>query len=70
MRTLLIAAGIVLLLAGLLWPWLARLPFGTLPGDVRIDRSGFRLYIPVGSSLLVSVGLSLLLTLIAWLWRR
>ncbi|MDR3538682.1 MAG: DUF2905 domain-containing protein [Acetobacteraceae bacterium] len=65
MRTLLIAAGIVLLLAGLLWPWLTRLPFGTLPSDIRIDRPGFRLYAPLGTCLLISI----VLTLIAWLWR-
>lgn len=70
MRTLLIATGIALLLAGLLWPWLDRLPFGSLPGDIRIERPGFRFYAPLGSSLLISIGLSLLLTLIAWLWRR
>jgi hypothetical protein len=70
MRPLLITAGIVLLLAGLLWPWLSRLPLGGLPGDVQIDRPGFRFYAPLGSSLLVSIALSLLLTLIAWLWRR
>ena len=70
MRTLLITSGLGLLLAGLLWPWLARLPFGSLPGDIRVDRPGFRFYFPLGSSLVISIGLSLLLTLIAWLWRR
>lgn len=70
MRALLITAGIVLLLAGLLWPWLSRLPLGDLPGDVQIERPGFRFYAPLGSSLLVSIGVSLLLTVIAWLWRR
>ena len=38
----------VLLVVGLLWPWLGRLPLGRLPGDLRIDRPGFRLYIPQG----------------------
>jgi hypothetical protein len=70
MRTLLLTAGTVLLLAGLLWPWLSRLPFGFLPGDIRIDRPGFRLFAPLGSSLAISIGLSLILTLVAWLWRR
>lgn len=70
MRPLLITSGLGLLLAGLLWPWLARLPFGSLPGDIRVDRPGFRFYFPLGSSLAISIGLSLLLTLIAWLWRR
>lgn len=40
--------------------------FGRLPGDIRVERPGFRLYVPIVSMLLVSLGLSLLL----WLWRR
>ena len=70
MRSLLITAGIVLLAAGLFWPWLSRLPFGTLPGDIQINRPAFRFYVPLGSSILLSLVLSLLLTLLAWFWRR
>jgi hypothetical protein len=70
MRQVLIIAGLVLLLAGLLWPWLSRLPLGDLPGDIQAQRPGFRFYAPLGSSLVVSVVLSLAVTLIAWLWRR
>ena len=40
--------------------------FGRLPGDIRIERPGFRLYAPLVSMLLVSLLLSALL----WLWRR
>ncbi|UOG76495.1 DUF2905 domain-containing protein [Hymenobacter tibetensis] len=40
--------------------------FGRLPGDIRVERPGFRLYAPIVSMLLVSVLLSVLL----WLWRR
>jgi Protein of unknown function (DUF2905) len=74
MRAVLILAGVLLLALGLAWPWLARigewLPFGALPGDIRIERPGFRLFAPLGSLLLVSALLSLALTLILWLWRR
>jgi hypothetical protein len=70
MRQLLITLGIVLIAVGVAWPWLARLGLGRLPGDIRIERPGFGFYFPLGSSILVSVALSLLLTLIAWLWRR
>jgi hypothetical protein len=70
MRTLSITVGTMLLLAGLLWPWLGRLPFGSLPGDTRVDRSGFRFYAPLGTDMPISIGVSVLLTLIAWLWRR
>ena len=70
MRQILIIAGAVLLVLGLAWPWLVRLGLGGLPGDISIQRPGFRFYAPLGSGLLISVVLSLVLTLIAWLWRR
>ena len=70
MRQLLITLGVALITVGIAWPWLARLGLGRLPGDVRIERPGFGFYFPLGSSILVSIALSLLLTLIAWLWRR
>ncbi|WP_424894731.1 DUF2905 domain-containing protein [Tepidimonas sp. HKU79] len=66
MQRFLIATGALLLLAGLLWPWLSKLPWGRLPGDIAIEREGFSFYFPLGTSLLVSGLLSLLL----WWWRR
>jgi hypothetical protein len=38
--------------------------FGRLPGDIRIERDSVRVYVPLVSMLLVSVGLSLILYLI------
>jgi hypothetical protein len=61
MQRLLIAAGIALLVLGLLWPWLSRLPFGRLPGDLRIEREGFTLFLPLATGLLLSVVVSLVL---------
>lgn len=66
MQRFLIATGVLLVLAGLLWPWLSRLPWGRLPGDIAIEREGFSFYFPLGTSLVVSVLLSLLL----WWWRK
>lgn len=40
--------------------------FGRLPGDIRVERPGFRLYVPLVSMLLVSG----LLSLVLWLVRR
>jgi hypothetical protein len=65
-RRLLIAAGLMLLLAGLLWPWLSKLSLGRLPGDLVIDRPGFRFYAPFATMLLVSLVVSFIL----WLMRR
>ena len=61
MSRLLIIAGIVLVVLGALWPLIAKLGLGRLPGDIVIERENFRLYIPLASSLLVSVVVSLLL---------
>ncbi|MGB5148374.1 MAG: DUF2905 domain-containing protein, partial [Porticoccaceae bacterium] len=63
MQKTLIYLGLVLVVVGLLWPWLGRLPLGRLPGDIQIDRPGFRLYIPLGTMLLISAVLSLLTTI-------
>lgn len=62
----LIILGVVLIVAGLLWPSLTRLGLGRLPGDIVIEREGFRLYIPLATSLLISLVLSLIL----WLLNR
>ena len=61
MARFLIVLGIILVVAGLLWPVLARIGIGRLPGDIMIEREGFRLYIPIMSSLLISAVLSLVL---------
>lgn len=62
----LITLGIILLAMGLLWPMLSKLGLGNLPGDIRIERKGFQFYFPITSGLLVSI----VITLILWLWRR
>ena len=54
----LIVVGAVLLGAGLLWLAGSRLGLGRLPGDIIIERENFRLYIPLGTCLLVSVVVS------------
>lgn len=66
MQRLLIGLGVMLILTGLLWPWLTKLPFGRLPGDIVVDRPDFRFFAPFTSMLVVSIVLSL----IVWLLRR
>jgi hypothetical protein len=63
MRRFLIIIGALVIAAGLLWPWLSRLPFGRLPGDFRIDRPGLRFYFPLTTSIIVSLVISLLIRL-------
>ena len=64
---LLIILGVVLILAGLLLTYGGRIPWlGKLPGDIRIERENISFYFPLASSLLVS----LLLSLLFWIFRR
>jgi len=64
---LLIVAGLVLAGLGLVLSLGGRIPgLGRLPGDIVIERGGFRVYLPLGTSVL----LSLLLTGVLWLLRR
>jgi hypothetical protein len=62
----LITLGLVLVALGLLWPLLARLGLGHLPGDIRIERKGMVFYFPITTSILVSLVISLIL----WIFRR
>src|SRR5260364_320711 len=66
MSRLLILLGIALLLLGLAWPFLSKLPFGQLPGDILIRHKGFTFYFPISTCLIVSAVISLIL----WLWKR
>jgi Protein of unknown function (DUF2905) len=62
----LILLGITLVVAGLLWPVIAKLGLGRLPGDIVIERRGFTFYFPVTTSILISAVISLVL----WLLRK
>ena len=66
MSRLLIIFGLVLIVVGVLWPVIAKLGLGRLPGDLVIERDNFRLYIPIATSLLIS----LLLSLVLWFLNR
>ncbi|RKP46987.1 DUF2905 domain-containing protein [Trinickia fusca] len=66
MQRILLISGIVLFVAGLAWRWLARIPFGRLPGDVHIVREGFSFHLPIVTCLVISV----VLTILIWLFRR
>ena len=66
MQKLLIVLGLVLLPAGLLWPWLRRFPFGRLPGDIHVVREGFSFNFPIVTCLIISIVVSIVL----WFFRR
>lgn len=64
-RTLIII-GIVLVILGLLWPWLQKSGLGRLPGDIVLERDNFRFYFPLATSIIVSI----IITLLFWLFRK
>jgi hypothetical protein len=63
---MLIVLGAVLVVAGLLWPWLKKMHLFHLPGDIVIDRPGFKFFLPITTMLIVSAVISI----VAWLIRR
>ncbi len=66
MQKTLIILGLVLLAAGLLWPVIAKLGLGRLPGDIIIRRDGFSFYFPLTTMIIVSI----VLTLIFRFWGK
>ena len=64
MQRLLIALGVILIVLGLTWSWIKRLPLFRLPGDIVINRPGFAFFFP--TMLLISAVISL----IAWALRK
>jgi hypothetical protein len=52
---MLAAVGVVLVIAGLLWSAGAMGWSGRLPGDVRIERGNFRIFVPVATMILASL---------------
>ena len=66
MARFLIVLGLVILVIGLLWPYLSKLRLGRLPGDIVIQRYNGTFYFPLVTCLL----LSLVLSLILWVANR
>ena len=64
-RTLIIV-GVVIVLLGLLWPWLSRLGLGRLPGDIMVNRPNFRFFFPITTSIIISI----VVTLLFWIFRK
>jgi Protein of unknown function (DUF2905) len=66
MNRALILLGASLIILGVGWSWFRQLPLFRLPGDIVIERPGFRFFFPITTMLLLSV----LISLAAWILRR
>lgn len=62
----LIVIGLAVAALGVLLLFQDKLPFGRIPGDIHIQRPGFSFHFPLGTCLLLSVVVSLVL----WLFRK
>lgn len=63
---IMIISGLILVAVGVLWPLIRKSGLGRLPGDIVIERESFRFYLPITTSIIISI----LLSLIFWLLRR
>jgi len=66
MQKYLIITGVILVVLGILWPWLGNLPLGRLPGDIMINRPNLKIYFPI----MTMVVISLVISLIVWLFHK
>jgi hypothetical protein len=65
MGKLLILFGAVLIVAGLLIEYGAKIPYlGRLPGDIVVENKNYKLYFPIVTSILISILLSLVIYII------
>jgi uncharacterized membrane protein len=63
---LLIVIGVALVILGLAWPLIEKLGLGRLPGDIVYEKDNVRFYFPIVTSIIIS----LIVTLIFWLFRK
>jgi len=61
MSKILIALGVIFLLLGILYPYLASLGLGRLPGDIIIKKNNFNLYFPITSAIIISILISIIM---------
>ena len=68
---LLLLGGIILGVLGVILILAPNLPFiGRLPGDIRIETDNVRIYLPLGTMLVVSLVLTVVLNLLGGMGRR
>lgn len=66
MNKIVITIGIILVIIGVLWSYLAKIPIGKLPGDIVFKKDGFSFYFPITTMIIISIVLSV----IVWFFRK
>ena len=55
-----------LIVLGIAWPWIGKLPIGRLPGDIIINKPGLKIYFPITTMVIISIIISVLV----WIFRK
>lgn len=66
MNKTVITIGIILVIMGLLWPYIIKIPIGKLPGDIVFKKDGFSFYFPITTMVIISI----ILSVIVWFFRK
>jgi hypothetical protein len=66
MNKSLIIAGVVLMIIGIAWPWIGKLPLGRLPGDIIVSKPNLKIYFPITTMVIISI----ILSVIMWLLKK
>ncbi len=66
MSRALIIIGVLLVVIGILWPWVQKMNLGRLPGDIVVEKENFKFYFPIVTSIVISI----VLTILFWIFRK
>lgn len=69
MRHFLIVLGLILIILGLIWPWIKKLGFGHLPGDIIINKEHFSFYFPI-ITCITCIVISLIISILLWFLNK
>lgn len=64
MQKTLIIIGAAMIAAGILWPFIAKLGLGRLPGDIAIRGENFSFYFPLTTMVIISIAATLIIRLL------
>ena len=61
----LIITGLIIALIGIFWPYVSKITFGKLPGDIYIERENFGFYFPLSTSIIISILIAVIFRIIS-----
>jgi Protein of unknown function (DUF2905) len=68
---ILVVLGFIIVGVGILFMYSDKIPFfGRLPGDISIKKENFQVYVPITTSIIISVVLSLIIWVISFFSKK